>query len=101
MAYFKATIEILLDVDSETDACDAISETLREQLRTFTPDSCIIDWRYSDHETYPVMHDGSGFEYADPAMMLEAQEPAPVPESRESSNASVEPPQALEMASHG
>ena len=33
MAYFKATIEILVDADGEAEACDCVSETLREVLR--------------------------------------------------------------------
>jgi hypothetical protein len=65
MAYHKATIEILVDVDSEAEACDAIAETLRDQLREFHPGSCVIDWRYASADGEPHEHDGSGFEYAE------------------------------------
>lgn len=35
MAYYKATIEILVDVGCEAEACDCISETMRPLLREF------------------------------------------------------------------
>lgn len=66
MAYLKATIEILVDVDCEAEACDALAETLRPNLREFAgTDSCIIDWRYASGGTacgwQPAS--GEGFEY--------------------------------------
>jgi hypothetical protein len=58
-----AKIELLLDVEDEAQACDAIAETLREQLREYsTPESCFIDWRYAE-EGLPTPHSGEGFEF--------------------------------------
>ncbi|CAN7631561.1 MULTISPECIES: hypothetical protein [Rhizobium/Agrobacterium group] len=64
MALFKATLELLVDVDCETEASDCIAETLREQLRKFSPGSRLIDWRYAGVDGEPVPHDGRGFEYS-------------------------------------
>lgn len=65
MAYYKAQIEVLVDAENEAEACDAISEGLRPMLREFSPTPTNwIDWRYSDSASYPVSHDGTGFEYA-------------------------------------
>ncbi|MEZ5784350.1 MAG: hypothetical protein R3D70_22640 [Rhizobiaceae bacterium] len=69
MAYFKATIEILVDADGEAEACDCVSETLREVLREFSPSSPLIDWHYAGPDGDPQPHDGTGFEYADPAQL--------------------------------
>jgi len=55
MAYFKATIEVLMDVGCKAEACDCIAETMREHLRQYTPESSIIDWRYAD-DGGPVPH---------------------------------------------
>jgi hypothetical protein len=70
MAYYKATIELLLDVDGEGEACDAIAETLRPLLKEFAgPDSCFVDWKYSSDNgwfSHPKPHSGEGFEYATP-----------------------------------
>ncbi|MCO5066885.1 MAG: hypothetical protein M9924_21185 [Rhizobiaceae bacterium] len=66
MTYYMATIEILVDVDDDSEACDCIAETLRPQLREFSPGSPVIDWRYSSSAFHPTRHDGSGFEYALP-----------------------------------
>lgn len=67
MPLFMATIELLIDVPSEAEACDAVSETLRPLLKEFAEnpaDTCFVDWRYSDAHTIPTLHDGSGFEYS-------------------------------------
>lgn len=66
MALFKATLELLVDVECETEACDCIAETLREQLRAFSPGSPLIGWRYAGVDGEPVPHDGRGFEYSFP-----------------------------------
>ena len=73
MAYYKATVEILIDVPDDTDAegycADAISETMRPLLREFAgEESCWIDWRYlyQDGEyQYASPHNGVGFEYSE------------------------------------
>lgn len=67
MPYYKATVEILLEVDSEGEACDAVAEAMRPLLREFTPadqpSSCWIDWRYAEGHPIPVPDSGDGFEY--------------------------------------
>lgn len=66
MPLYKATIEVLVDVANEDEACDAISEAIRPMLRTFEPSSSWIDWRYANGGlNVPYEHDGQGFEYAD------------------------------------
>ena len=65
MAYYIARIEVLVDVDNESEACDCMNEMLRPQLKTFDPESPVIDWRYTDSFTYPRPHSGEGFEYAE------------------------------------
>lgn len=63
---FKATIDVLIEADSEPEACDAISEALRPMLRVFceTP-TAWIDWQYAAvPDSHPTPHDGAGFEYA-------------------------------------
>lgn len=63
MAYYKATIEVLMWVDGEAEACDCISETMRPLLREFAgPDSAVIDWRYAPGGD-PAPDAGVGFEY--------------------------------------
>ncbi|TRL29003.1 hypothetical protein FM996_18190 [Methylosinus sporium] len=60
---YKATIQILVDVNDEPDACDCIAETMRPLLREFSRDSVIVDWRYAS-DGAPTPDDGRGFEYA-------------------------------------
>lgn len=64
MGYYKATIEILIWVDDEGEACDCISETMRPLLREFAgPESSVIDWRYAENGG-PEPDSGVGFEYS-------------------------------------
>lgn len=44
---FLARVEILLSAECEGEACDAVSETLRDHLQSFGGDS-FIDWRHVD-----------------------------------------------------
>lgn len=44
---FLARVEILLQVASEGEACDALSETLRPLLIEFGGE-VFVDWRYAD-----------------------------------------------------
>lgn len=67
MPYYLVKIDVLVEVDEQIEACDAIAETMRPNLREFAPHSSIIDWRYSEECSVPVEHDGSGFEYAEAA----------------------------------
>lgn len=68
---YIATIQVLLDVETEGEACDALAEGLRPLLQTFRPPypSAFVDWRYTE-DGGPVPADGTGFEY--------------IPESKES-----------------
>jgi hypothetical protein len=60
---YKATIQILVDVIDEAEACDCIAEAMRPLLREFSPDSAVVDWRYIA-DGAPIPDDGRGFEYA-------------------------------------
>jgi hypothetical protein len=60
---YKATIQILVDVIDEAEACDCIAETMRPLIREFLPDSAVVDWRYTA-DGAPIPDDGRGFEYA-------------------------------------
>jgi len=65
--YYRATIEVLVDVEDEASACDAISEAIRPMLREFYEgenETNWIDWRYANHGD-PAPHSGKGFEYAE------------------------------------
>jgi len=46
---YLATIDLLLDVDNETDAADAVSELMRPLVRAYVPHStsCLVDWCYT------------------------------------------------------
>jgi hypothetical protein len=50
---YKATIDIYIAVDSESEACAAIAETMRPHLKRFEPNSCLLDWRYNPAHPYP------------------------------------------------
>lgn len=63
MGYYMAKIEVLIDADSEADACDVIAQAMKPALRVSNPDSSIIDWRY--HSTFPQPHSGDSFEYGE------------------------------------
>ena len=47
MAYV-ATIDILIDVETEAEAMDAIAESIRPLMQAFNPQSCFKDWNWSD-----------------------------------------------------
>ena len=66
MAYHMATIEVLLDVESIAEGCDAIAETIRPLLKEHAENPAKtpwIDWRYTSAGD-PLPHDGTGFEYS-------------------------------------
>ena len=47
---YRARIELLLDVNSEAEAADAVSELLREypqHLDRMDEDTCLVAWRYA------------------------------------------------------
>ena len=47
---YRARIELLLDVNSEAEAADAVSELLRDHLQcnaSVDEDTCLVDWRYA------------------------------------------------------
>lgn len=60
--YYKATIEILVEVEGYGEACDCLSEALRPILKNFEPNSSVIDWRYV---VGPEVDSGEGFEYSE------------------------------------
>jgi hypothetical protein len=66
--YYKATIEVLIEVNDGGEACDAIAEGLRPLLKAYAEcpsQTAWIDWRYAPEATFPDEHDGSGFELAE------------------------------------
>ncbi len=63
MRYYLATIQLLIEVDSQAEAEDAVAEGMRPLLQEFEPESCWIDWQYF-LGWHPIPHDGTGFEYA-------------------------------------
>ena len=65
MPFYKSTIEILVDVENEAEACDCIAESLRSLLANFNDGSSVIDWRYADSDVLPEPDNGAGFEYVD------------------------------------
>lgn len=42
------TVRLLLDVESEGEAFDGTNEILREQQRSWAPNSCLVDYSISD-----------------------------------------------------
>ncbi len=48
MAYV-ATIDILIDVETEAEAMDAVAETMRPLMKPFNSKSCLRDWMYFDN----------------------------------------------------
>jgi hypothetical protein len=67
---FKATIEILIEARDESDACDAVSETLRNNLKKYASDPervSFVDWQYLEHDdcTYASPRETSGYEFHD------------------------------------
>lgn len=55
----KITVELLLDVEDDAEACDAMNEILREQQRIYTASSCLLDYQIVTH---PEPTDGSEFD---------------------------------------
>lgn len=45
---YVATICILVDVDSEAEAMDAIAETMRPLMQPFNSTSCLRDWMWDN-----------------------------------------------------
>jgi hypothetical protein len=41
---YEATICILVDVETEVEAMDAIAETMRSLMKPYNPTSCFRDW---------------------------------------------------------
>ncbi|QOX80804.1 hypothetical protein FY034_17420 (plasmid) [Trichlorobacter lovleyi] len=62
MAYL-VKITLALDVDSDAEAADAVNEILREQQRSFTPTSCLLD--YSNDGGTEVELDVENYEEGD------------------------------------
>ena len=49
---YKATIDVFVDVEEESEAADAIAETLREILQRNEPMSSLIDWHYNKFHSH-------------------------------------------------
>ena len=64
MPLYKATIDVLVETDSEIEAADCIAEAMRPILRNFAPTSSVIDWKYATISHYPKEDNGDGFEYS-------------------------------------
>ena len=45
---YIVTIEVLIDVPTESEAMDAISESMRPLMKPFNDSSCLRDWRYAE-----------------------------------------------------
>ena len=59
MAFYRATIDVLLQCDSEAEACDAVTEALWPLLKTCADEpseTAWIDWKYAGAPvpTHPV-----------------------------------------------
>ena len=70
MATYISTIQVLIEADSDAEACDALAEAMRPLVKAYAPnpaETSILDWRYdadaSGQILWPVQHDGSGFEF--------------------------------------
>jgi hypothetical protein len=48
MAYYVANVRLVVDVESEAEAADAVAEMLRPMLRKYEPNSCFLDWSYDE-----------------------------------------------------
>lgn len=64
MAYYKATIDMILEVDSSIEASDAVGEILRACLQRYAgSSSALVDWGFQ--------HDGSTYVRPVPATSTE------------------------------
>ena len=43
---YVAVVRLLIDTESEAEACDKVSAILTEQMQNAVPTSCLLDWRY-------------------------------------------------------
>ena len=49
---YKARVTLYFEAESEADACDAVSETLRQHIRTLSEhpeNEQLVDWHYSNN----------------------------------------------------
>lgn len=61
---YRVTVEVILDVDDEGSACDAVNEILRDQQRSFAPQSCLLDYSQHSHEYFDFL-DAATYEEGD------------------------------------
>jgi len=47
---YVATIDILIDVETETEAADAVASAIHRLMRTYDNQSCFRDWMWSREE---------------------------------------------------
>ena len=53
---FVATVTLLIDADSEAEACDGVTALLTENMRMYAAvpeNTCLLDWYYHNYQ-YPV-----------------------------------------------
>lgn len=41
-----AVVRLVIDLDDESAACDAITDILTENMQKFVPQSTLLDWEY-------------------------------------------------------
>lgn len=50
---FIATVTLLIDADSEAEACDGVTALLTENMRkyaTVPENTCLLDWHYHNYQ---------------------------------------------------
>lgn len=72
-----ATVRLLLDVEDDAEAADAVNEILREEKRDFAPASCLIDYaqgpHFADYEAPAKYEEGEAFPAPLDATRLQAR----------------------------
>jgi hypothetical protein len=62
---YRITVELIVDVASEAEACDAANEILREQQRDFTEGSCLLDYCVLAPENCDWLGDPANYQEGD------------------------------------
>jgi len=56
-------VTLVLDVENESEASDAVNEILREQQKDWCPASCLLDYTLDDFAEIPLS--STGYEEGD------------------------------------
>lgn len=56
---YRVNVQLVLDVDCEAEAFDAVNEILREQQRHFFATSCLVDYRTETPQSDPAISLGN------------------------------------------